>query len=151
MRKHTHGLTKVRSPGIGSSSGDTVPAKIPPAATQTHGPRVFSCRPLPVWTGRGHGGQLSTLLPPQLPARPASCLSSILRRSGETSVTSHPDDRQLLSAAGCYCIATVAAAQRKRVEVCGRRDHNGLATHLAEPLLLLAQDLYEGKEVMYKG
>lgn len=94
-------------------------------------PRVFLCRPppLPVCTGHGHGGQLSTLLPPELPARPASCLSSILCRSGETSVTSRRDDRQLLSAAGCYCIAAVPAAQRKR-------GHNGLATHLAEPPLL---------------
>lgn len=102
-------------------------------------PRVFSCRPppRPVRTVPGHSGQLSTLLPPELPARPASCLSSILRRSAETSVTSRPDDRQLLSAAGCYCIAGVPAAQR--VEVRGRRGHNGLATHLADrgPLFLV--------------
>lgn len=50
------------------------------------------------------------------------------RRMGETSVTSRPDDRQLLSARGCY--GRPFMAQRKPVSV---ENHNGPTTHLTEP------------------
>jgi hypothetical protein len=53
------------------------------------------------------------------------------RRTGETSATSRPDDRQLLSARGCY--GRPFMAQRKPVSA---ENHNGPTTHQHTPFAL---------------
>lgn len=77
-----------------------------PAAIQT---RSLSYRLLPAVWFAWPWGQLLTLLPLHfllsLPAASPLFSTSPPGRVGQTSVTSRPDDRQLLSASGCYCIA----------------------------------------------
>lgn len=119
--------------------GRTVRTRIP-AAMQTrsfsYGAAAAAARLARVVTGAAVDTVTTAF-----PVRPTSCLSSILRGPpwkgvGETSVASRLDDRQLLSAAGCYCIAGLSWYKEKTSE---RGDHNGLAAHLTEPSLINTQ------------